>query len=393
MVVKNNEFLSDAKLNSELEGTMEEKHSQKFVDSSVAKKVVVQLEPTLSHNLSKENKTEQTDKTNATLTVQEKRKAIANAKNKKHENVISNLYKKFKKVGVEYKEDALLDPEEKKLKAQKEKEARENLVKMKKEAKAAAKKAKEEAKAAEKKAKEEAKAAEKKAKEEAKAAEKKAKEEAKEVEKKAREEAAEARRKKIEEELKKRVTKLKVQTKRFDKAVSGLANEVAYQMSPEGMLERLQLMAHKPYRFRPFVSNNLLVNVVALPISLLAGVVKLLATLVVKNTAKALLKLMNEPIKTNEQMIELRQNRQKRLMKNVGFLRNYDKWAEINNVTDNDLMPQEVADDPKTKETTSKKGLVAMSSVLSEKDSNTNAPVVPVNNAKAKEKKNSGVGM
>ena len=65
------------------------------------------------------------------------------------------------------------------------------------------------------------------------------------------------------------------------------------------------------------------------------------------------LKLFGIPKKTEEEMVELRRKRNQRRLENIGCFIQKGKewkgkeWAKVNKVTDNDLIPQEILDNPR----------------------------------------------
>ena len=278
------------------------------------------------------------------LSVQEKQALIAQRKAEKNRNIFSNLAKKFKKITSEYNEDKLLTAEEKKEKEENEKRARDEWVKRKTDEKLKKMELKKNLKAALKKQKEEEKLAKKKQKEE----ERKEKKKQKEEERKEKKETLKA-------ELKLEVAKIKAREKRFCKAMSGFGKEVAYGFTKEGFKEQLQINAHakfKPSTFGLPVGVPGL-NIGAIPIAFLLNVIAFLQLSFIKGCANLALKLFGIPKKTEEEMVELRRKRNQRRLENIGCFIQKGKewkgkeWAKVNKVTDNDLIPQEILDNPR----------------------------------------------
>ena len=279
------------------------------------------------------------------LSVQEKRKLIKQRKAEKNRNIFSNLAKKFEKITSEYNADKLLTAEEKKEKEENEKRARVELLEI--EAK----------KKEEKKAK---KAAKKKQKEEEKLAKKKQKEEEKLAKKKQKEEERKEKKETLKAELKLEVAKIKAREKRFCKAMSGFGKEVAYGFTKEGIKEQLQINAHakfKPSTFGLPVGVPGL-NIVAIPVAAILNFIVFLEMPFIRAGANLALKLFGIPKKTEEEMVELRRKRNQRRLENIGcFIQKGKEWAKVNKVTDDDLIPEEIADNPKLKKNAADKGL------------------------------------
>ena len=298
------------------------------------------------------------------LSVQEKRKLIKQRKAEKNRNIFSNLAEKFKKITSEYNEDKSLTAEEKKEKEENEKRARVELLELE-----AKKKEEEKAK----------KEAEKKAKEEERAAKKKQKEE----ERKEKKETLKA-------ELKLKVAEMKARETRFCKAMSGIGKEVAYGFTKEGFKEQLHINAHakfKPSTFGLPVGVPVL-NIVAIPVAAILNVIAFLEMPFIRAGANLWLKLLGEPKKTEEEMVELRRRRNQRRFENIGFMKNRKEWAKVNKVTDDDLIPEEIADNPKLKKNAADKGLKPIIGVTVVNDKSTvGQPAV------SKKKEQDGVGL
>ena len=297
------------------------------------------------------------------LSVQEKRGLIAQRKAEKNRNIFSNLAKKFKKITSEYKEDKLLTAEAKKEKEENEKRARDEWVKRKTDEKLREMELKKNLKATLKKQKEEEKLAKKKQKEEERAAKKKQKEEERAAKKKQKEEERKEKKETLKAELKLEVAKIKAREKRFCKAMSGFGKEVAYGFTKEGFKEQLHINAHakfKPSTFGLPVGVPVL-NIVAIPVAAILNVIAFLQLSFIKGCANLALKLFGIPKKTEEEMVELRRKRNQRRLENIGcFIQKGKEWAKVNKVTDDDLIPEEIADNPKLKKNAADKGLKPM---------------------------------
>ena len=269
--------------------------------------------------------------TNEESLIEKKRKHIAEQKAKK-KHKIANFLKKLKSIKEEYKKDKLLSPEEKKVQEEREEKARVELDEFH-------------------------------AKEKDRARQEK------------------------EYELRLRVAKMKAAEKRFCQAMSGITKELTYMSSAQGLKEQLQINAHAEYHPSTFglPVGDPIAKFVAVPIAAVLNMVNFVRLFMVRNVAKLALKVLGEPLKSDAEMAELKQQRRERKFKNLGFMKDQKTWAKFHHISNDDLIiPQEIADDPKEKANNAKKILNFMAG-LSTNNKNTNSVVGTVSKNKEKD--------
>lgn len=180
---------------------------------------------------------------------------------------------------------------------------------------------------------------------------------------------------------------MKAAEKRFCQAMSGITKELTYMSSAQGLKEQLQINAHAEYHPSTFglPVGDPIAKFVAVPIAAVLNMVNFVRLFMVRNVAKLALKVLGEPLKSDAEMAELKQQRRERKFKNLGFMKDQKTWAKFHHISNDDLIiPQEIADDPKEKANNAKKSLNSMAG-LSTNNKNTNSVVGTVSKNKEKD--------
>ena len=180
---------------------------------------------------------------------------------------------------------------------------------------------------------------------------------------------------------------MKAAEKRFCQAMSGITKELTYMSSAQGLKEQLQINAHAEYHPSTFglPVGDPIAKFVAVPIAAVLNMVNFVRLFMVRNVAKLALKVLGEPLKSDAEMAELKQQRRERKFKNLGFMKDQKTWAKFHHISNDDLIiPQEIADDPKEKANNAKKSLNFMAG-LSTNNKNTNSVVGTVSKNKEKD--------
>lgn len=220
-----------------------------------------------------------------------------------------------------------------------------------------------------------------------KEAETKAKEEERAAKKKQKEEERKEKKETLKAELKLKVATMKARETRFCKAMSGIAKEL---FRKKDFKEELQINAHKKYQPRTFglavgVPGSNIFDILAV---IILNMMEFIKIFMEKNISKLILKALKEPIKSEEEVAKIQQRERALTFKNIGFMQNRKEWAKVNKVTDDDLIPEEIPDNPKLKKNAADKGLKPMIGVTAVNDKSTvGQPAV------SKKKEQDGVGI